>query len=396
MKKFIFLSIVLTAVLTCFTSVSAAGSQVSELQDVKVIIEGELGKYNNVPIELNDRTLLPLREILTNLGVENDNEHIIWNGKESSVTIVKDSKKIYLKIGSDKATVNGEEIVLDTKPVLYKDKTYIPVRFVAQSLGKKVIWDGSSKSVLIRDEADFNRIQDIIKKSNAAMAENNNCQMKMDISAETKQSGLSMDIGITAAGKVDFANKDMYMNMQMKMLGMDMNLETYYVDNVAYTSNPLSQEWTKEELTKDEYEKLFDQNSNTNIFDATDALSAGLQEVQSENPDEILLKGDVFLGDLLKLAGQEQGTDISGYTFEKFNVEISLDKNTYLINKLVMETTYYPEDDSLGEINMNISVEYSDYNSNIQIVVPQEVLEKAVVPSDYNFDDSDVINDYLD
>ncbi len=397
MKKHIFLCSIMSAiVLTCLTvSVTAADKGISELPHVKIIIDGQSGTYKNVPISVDDKTLLPLREVLTNLGVENDDEHIIWDGKENSVTVVKDSDKIYLKVGSDKATVNGKEVALDTEAVLYKDRTYIPVGFVAQSLGKKVVWDGSSKSVLIRDEAEFNRIQDIIKKSDAAMAEINNYQVKLDLTATSRQEDFSLDIGTTVDSKVDMLNKDMYLNMKMNMLGTDLNMEAYFVDNVLYAryaGEEMSEEWIKTEMPGEEYEELFKQNGNTDIFDASDALSAGLKEVQSENAGEILLKGDVFLGELLKMVGQEQGQDFSGMEFDKFNIEISLDKDTYRINRLVMEMTYLPApyaDVEPGKVEMHVSCEYSDYNSSVKITVPQEVLEKAVDAYDFDLENYD-------
>lgn len=379
MKKHIFLCIVLAAVMMCFTaSVWAAGNGVSELPDVKIIIDGEIGTYKDIPITVSDRTLLPLREILTNLGVKNDNEHIIWNGKESSVTIIKDSQKIYLKIGSDKATVNGEEVVLDTKPVLYKNKTYIPVRFVAQSLGKKVIWDGGSKSVLIRDEAEFTRVQNLLKKMDNAMNATTSYQMDIDSSTAMKVDGVSTPIDYTLTSKFDSINKNMYMNMQMNILGTKLGAETYSVDNVEYSKDPGSDKWVRKELAEEESNEKFEENSKENSFDPSDVLSAGLKEIESENPDEILLKGEVLSEDLFEMATFEDKKAISGYKFDKFNVEISLDKNTYLLNKWTMTATYKLDAGSSHKINISIEVVFSDFNSDIQIEVPKEVLESAV------------------
>lgn len=69
----------------CFT-VSSAGNSITERPDINIIIDGVKGTYTNTPIIVNGRTLLPLRELLTNLGVSNDDQHILWNGRENSVT----------------------------------------------------------------------------------------------------------------------------------------------------------------------------------------------------------------------------------------------------------------------------------------------------------------------
>lgn len=378
MKKYLLSCFIFILIMMCFTVSASAANSITELPDVKIVIDGKIGTYNNTPISMNDRTLLPLKEILVNLGVQDDNEHIIWNADERSVTIKKDSKEIILKIGSDKATVNGEELVLDASPVIYKDKTYIPVKFVAQSLGKKVVWDGSSQCVLIRDEDEFNHIKDILDKSNNAMDAINDCKFKMDISLATKQESISFNIGMQMDGSIDMLNKKLYMNTKMDMAAINMDIDIYFADNTIYTENPLTNEWEKETMSQSEYDKMFAQNNTTDIFNANDALCAGLKEVESENSNEILLKGDVFLEDLLEMA--DQGSDLSGVVFDKFTIEISLDKNTYMMNSIVMNTDYHM--DELENVNMNINFDYSDYNSNIEIVVPEDVIKNAVENSD--------------
>lgn len=150
MKKVIslFLCILLVLGLACF---SYAESGITESPNIKVVIDGKLGTYTDIPIIVNGRTLLPLRAILTNLGVQNDDQHIIWNSTEKSVTIIKDSTTIKLTQGENVAYVNNTPVTLDVAPLIYSKngRTYIPVRFVAQCLGEKVDWDGTNKVVSI-------------------------------------------------------------------------------------------------------------------------------------------------------------------------------------------------------------------------------------------------------
>ena len=218
MKKYLSASFILAFLMICFTiPASAVYNGITEMPNVKIVIDGEIGNYEDTPINMNSRTLLPLKGILLNLGVKDDNEHIVWNGKEKSVTVIKDSTKIYLKIGSDEATVNGKKIVLDASPIIYNNKTYIPVNFIAKSLGMKVVWDGSSKSVLIRDQQDFNYIKEIVEKSNSAMDEIKSCNGKMDISVSTEQDGISFDMDINVDITMDVLKKKAHMNMKMDM-----------------------------------------------------------------------------------------------------------------------------------------------------------------------------------
>jgi hypothetical protein len=123
-----------------------------ETPTLKVVVDGKQLDLTNVPINCNGRVLLGLREVLVALGVENDDEHIIWNPVNRSVKIIHDGVEINLAIGNKKAMVNGVEIELDAEPVIHKDRTYIPTRFVAQSLSRMVFWDKSAYSVVITSE----------------------------------------------------------------------------------------------------------------------------------------------------------------------------------------------------------------------------------------------------
>ncbi len=150
------ISILVLAVLFVFfvfPAVSYAEDNIAEVPNTKVIINGQNIVFDDVIISSKGRTLLPLRALLTSLGVQNDDDHIIWNSKEKSVTIIKDSTKVKLYSGRDTAYLNDVPIKLDVPPLIYSknNRTYIPVRFVAQSLGKIVNWDDTTKSVFIDD-----------------------------------------------------------------------------------------------------------------------------------------------------------------------------------------------------------------------------------------------------
>lgn len=51
-----------------------------------------------------------------------------------------------------KLAVNGEIINFeDQKPILINDRTYVPVRFLAEALGAEVDWDDTHKVVIIKN-----------------------------------------------------------------------------------------------------------------------------------------------------------------------------------------------------------------------------------------------------
>ncbi|MFR9534999.1 MAG: stalk domain-containing protein, partial [Rikenellaceae bacterium] len=46
-----------------------------------------------------------------------------------------------------KIFVDGEELVTDKEAFTYKGTTFLPVRAVAEAVGKEVVWDGDTMSI---------------------------------------------------------------------------------------------------------------------------------------------------------------------------------------------------------------------------------------------------------
>ncbi len=71
-------------------------------------------------------------------------------GNESVVKRVVyrvEKKTIILWIGKKEAKVNGETVKMDVSPFIKNGRTYVPVRFVTESLGAYVFWDQTDKRV---------------------------------------------------------------------------------------------------------------------------------------------------------------------------------------------------------------------------------------------------------
>ncbi len=106
------------------------------------------------PQIINDRTMVPFRKIFNELGVTDEN--ITYTSSEEPIIASGDDAVIKLQIGSTSAskTVNGvtTNITLDSAPVIVDGRTLVPVRFIAESLEKKVGWDAYNRTVIIIDE----------------------------------------------------------------------------------------------------------------------------------------------------------------------------------------------------------------------------------------------------
>ena len=102
----------------------------------KVVTVGENTITNDTaPLIRNDRTMVPIRIITETLGGKVD-----WNEAAKEVTLTIDGKEIKMTIGK----------VLEkygVAPVIINDRTFVPVRFVADELGATVAWDDATKTV---------------------------------------------------------------------------------------------------------------------------------------------------------------------------------------------------------------------------------------------------------
>lgn len=97
---------------------------------------------NVVPfIDENSRTLVPLRFISEAFGCK-----VEWDGDNKIATILADGVDISMQIGSASYGVNQTTKTMDTAPVLKNDRTLVPLRAIAEALGKKVFYsDGYIK-----------------------------------------------------------------------------------------------------------------------------------------------------------------------------------------------------------------------------------------------------------
>jgi hypothetical protein len=112
--------------------------------EIQIILNGQPLVTDVSPIIVNGRTLLPLRSILEALGAT-----VEWNSTTRTVTATKGSTIIQLVIDSSTATVNGTPQTLDVPAQIKDGRTLVPVRFLAETFGATVLWDGVTRTITI-------------------------------------------------------------------------------------------------------------------------------------------------------------------------------------------------------------------------------------------------------
>ena len=89
------------------------------------------------PVIVNDRTLVPIRIVTETLGGD-----VEWNDSTKTVTLNIDGKTITMTIGVE---LEGYGVA----PEIINDRTYVPIRFVAEELGAVVNWNEETQEVVI-------------------------------------------------------------------------------------------------------------------------------------------------------------------------------------------------------------------------------------------------------
>jgi len=118
--------------------------QANAASSVGVEIDDQLLTLNPGAQIVNERTLAPLRGIFEALGLT-----VNWDAATQTVTGTKDGTTITIPINSNTATVNGTTVSLDVPAQIINNSTFVPVRFIADSLGVTVNWDSENRIVEI-------------------------------------------------------------------------------------------------------------------------------------------------------------------------------------------------------------------------------------------------------
>lgn len=115
-------------------------------QDISIVINGKAIETEDKPYIKEGRTLVPIRLISENLGIQVD-----WDGDNREVLLNKGSDSIRLPIMKDYYYLNGETIKTEISGEINNSRTFVPVRLIAELFGSKVDWNNDTKTVLISD-----------------------------------------------------------------------------------------------------------------------------------------------------------------------------------------------------------------------------------------------------
>lgn len=132
MKK-VFSGIFLVLILIITASPTYAATPKIKIDGVTIISDVNSESRSN-------RTMVPLRVISENLGA-----NVKWS--DSQVTLTKNDMNVILKLNNNKVVKNGKTEHLDVKPYMKKNRTFVPMRFIAETFGSNVNYKNGTVTV---------------------------------------------------------------------------------------------------------------------------------------------------------------------------------------------------------------------------------------------------------
>jgi hypothetical protein len=144
--------IVVPVTLECIVWITfRIGSTTVEVNKVKETIEA-------APYLFQKRSYVPVRKLVESLPVVNylKNTEIVWNPEEQKVTLLLGEElTIELWVDRPMARVNGKETPIDPDnvnitPQIRSGRTFLPLRFISETLGYTVEWIGSTQTIHVK------------------------------------------------------------------------------------------------------------------------------------------------------------------------------------------------------------------------------------------------------
>lgn len=142
MKKILSLALAAAISAAAVPALAAEAEPVIKVNGRTIVFRDE-----QAPVIQNDRLYVPLRRVLNSMGANVD-----WNDEKRTVTInsYDNIKRLILTIDNPEITLytftsvlhaDETKITSDVAPVIINDRTMLPIRVIAETLGSTVDWD---------------------------------------------------------------------------------------------------------------------------------------------------------------------------------------------------------------------------------------------------------------
>ena len=325
------------------------------------------------PININGRTLLPLKTLFDLLNTDGTGS-LAWDEQARMVTLAKGETTVKLWIDDSMAQVNGKPVEIDgAAPVLYGDRTYVPLRFVADAFGMYISWEPLTATAGLMDKA----IMDQMVAVFTADVGNDYAPLSMDLKIAIDAS-MQMDdktpqsFGFIVNGLMQYAFEQSFIHVDMDVTikeeseGIGTTYESsahMYDDGInSYTQFGTAQY----DKRGSQYKYLFDMASAIPSDGEEFAEAMAYLGIDAATPEEYLASQLESLGiNLHLLAGLSITRDASGNTVIEGNIPLPVG----LINTAIREAMYLSEDEFDFAMTKPLHIRYVTNASNIPVAM---------------------------
>jgi alpha-tubulin suppressor-like RCC1 family protein len=116
---------------------------------ITVLLNGESIQLTNGAIVKGGQAFVPIRSIFEQLGAS-----ISWDNTNKVATVTQaksgeESITIQINYKTGEQTLNGKVVSLQNKPFINTNISYLPLRFISETLGAKVDWTQQDQKIII-------------------------------------------------------------------------------------------------------------------------------------------------------------------------------------------------------------------------------------------------------
>ncbi|MCL2851679.1 MAG: N-acetylmuramoyl-L-alanine amidase family protein [Defluviitaleaceae bacterium] len=142
----------LTIVVAGFFGTEQVLANASDSSPISLVVENTLLiDLESPPVIYNDFTLVPARDVFENLGAD-----VGWIPPTQEIIVSYEDNVVAMQIDSLYANVGGSLVTMSIPPRIINGRTMIPLRFVSESFGFDVQWDGQRRVAYVaRSERDL-------------------------------------------------------------------------------------------------------------------------------------------------------------------------------------------------------------------------------------------------
>lgn len=124
--------------------------EMTQPEEIQVFFNSDPVEFDVSPFMKDGSTMVPFRTLFEKLGLK-----VTWIQDTQTIIGTKEGTTIKMRVGQPSADVNGKKISLAAAPMNVSGSTFVPLRFIAESVDAKVGWDASRKLAVIGTKQRF-------------------------------------------------------------------------------------------------------------------------------------------------------------------------------------------------------------------------------------------------